>query len=106
MAKIDKEMFDKLGFDSSRATYVPLSKDVTRFLKRKKGDRVLVSYILHTSHKGKNKDLNVLCYYRELEGSPIGGPVFYKEKTSFEMLAQYLAVYWPEYMVKHRKNEE
>lgn len=98
------EMFLKLRFAPSSATYVPLSKKVEGILKRTYKKRVLVAYILHAGYRSVSKDTKMLVYYSDDHGAITKheGYCCSTPETSWETLAKEVADSWPEYKVKHR----
>lgn len=106
MAKIDKEMFDKIGFKPGCATYVPISNKVAKILKRKKGEAVLVAYVLHPIYTKNKEDTNMLVYHEYKDGIMYRPAGYSGSNFPFEKIAESIAQSWPEYAVKHRKSEE
>lgn len=106
MAKIDKEMFEKIGFKPGCATYVPISNKVAKILKRKKGNAVLVAYILHPAYTKNKEDTNMLAYHKYTDGFMDCPAGYSGGQHPFETIAECIADSFPEYAVKHRKSEE
>ena len=109
MINPDKIMWDKLGFNPEKYEYVKLPTCVAKILKRKKGEHVLLSYILHID----GRDVMMLNYVTfdgmvavnkagyacSLDTVPKGT----KKKDIWVRLAEDIAMSWPFYAVKKRK---
>jgi hypothetical protein len=51
MIKPDKELWDKVGFNTEKYEYVSLPSEVSKIIKRKKGNNVLLSYYYYDNDK-------------------------------------------------------
>lgn len=104
----DKIMWDSLGLDKNKYEYVNLPTYVTKILKRKKDDDVLLSYILHVD----GRDVMMLTYFKydgsiamnkagyacSLDSVPEGTT----KKDIWIRLANEIATSWPKYAIKKR----
>lgn len=113
MAKLDKDMFEKIGFSKDWATYVPLSCKVAKILRRhftrkNKYKYILVSYILHK--EGENiMFLIYLC--EEYPGAVFKGPgicctMDKKINRLWTDLAEDIALSHSECAVKHKTKKD
>ena len=106
MAKLDKEMFDRLQYQPNIAQYVPIPAKVAAILKRKHGTEVLVCYLLKkASYKDIKKDTMMIEYFDyKGYGDPQKTYGYSSDSMDWESLAREVADAWPQYKVKHRKD--
>ena len=102
MIKPDKELWDKVGFNSEKYEYVPLPSEVTKILKRKKGDDVLLSYYYY--NKGEK---SMMLHYVSYDGYNLHAKAGYSSgqidvPNHWQAMAKDIAQSWPEYAIKKR----
>lgn len=107
MAKLDKEMFDRLQYQPGIAEHVPIPSKVAAILKRKFGDEVLVCYRLKKgSYKDIRKDTMMMVYFEyKGYGDPHKTHSYSSDSMDWESLAREVADSWPQYKVKHRNQQ-
>lgn len=97
MAKLDKEIFDKLQADPNEYEYIPLPAKVTYILKRKYKDEILVSFIV----KRNNKRIKMLVYFKNSCHNLSKTNGYSSDISTWEELAESVANSYPQYRVKH-----
>ena len=107
MAKLDKEMFDRLQYQPGIAEYVPVPAKVAAILKRKHGTEVLVCYLLKKgSYKDIKKDTMMMVYFDyKGYGNPYKTHGYSSDSMDWVSLAEEVASSWPWYKVKHREDK-
>ena len=102
MIKPDKELWDKVGFNTEKYEYVSLPSEVSKILKRKKGNDVLLSYYYY------DKDEKVMMlHYTSYDGRCLcakGGYCSHQidNPNQWRIMAESIAQDWPQYAIKKR----
>ena len=107
MAKLDKEMFDRLQYQPGIAEHVPVPSKVAAILKRKFRDEILVCYKLKKgSYTDIKKDTMMMVYFDyKGYGDPHTTHGYSSDSMDWELLAKEVADSWPQYKVKHRNQQ-
>lgn len=104
----DKELWDKVGFNSEKYEYVKLPACVTKWLKRKVDNDILLSYYYYNSDNGeKTMMLHYVSYDCGLLHSKAGycsGQI--DNPKQWELMARDIAESWPQYAVKKRNKSK
>jgi len=103
----DRELWDKVGFNSEKYEYVKLPACVTKWLKRKVDNDILLSYYYYDNNKGKTMMLHYVSYdcgVLHPKGGYCSGQI--DNPNQWESMAQDIAVTWPRYAVKKRNKKQ
>lgn len=101
MAKLDKYYFDRMPRLFGPVSYVPVSVKVSKILRRRKGNRVLVSFIRHA-----DQDDLMLYYATSNDGQvTLGHGYSLSDTNDFVEVAECLAQKYPQYRVRHHQKK-
>ncbi len=102
MAKLDKFYFDRMPNVFGPVSYVPVSVKVSSILRRRKGNRVLVSFIKH------DKEDIPMLYYATMtdDGISICHGHSLPGTSDFVSVAEGLAEKYPQYRVRHQQKKD
>lgn len=107
MARLDKEMFERLQYRPGIAEHVPVPAKVAAILKRKCGTEILVCYLLKAGgYKDVKKDCMMMVYFDyKGYGDPRKTNGYSSDSMDWVSLAREVAEAWPKYKVKHKKQK-
>ena len=102
MARLDKELYDRLPLKEEDVTYVPLPPQVAHVIKRRLKDEILVSLVKNVPGEQQKR---ILTYFaRNKKWMPKMTNGYASSKLGWEELAKEIASKWPQYKTERKVN--